>query len=200
MDEKILGVGFHKTGTTSLGDALALLGYSRMGWKGRHSIAFHDGKIDDLLRVTDEYQCFEDFPWPLLFAEIHKRHPQTKFILTQRLSMEKWYDSLVVHSDRKPPTKHSFVQYLYGIEHPREKPEHVKAVHQAHIDRVRAYAAEHGVPLLEFCPEKGDGWKELCAFVGKPVPDVPFPHSNKRPSRARLLLGSLRRRLKAASN
>ena len=24
----------------------------------------------------------------------------------------------------------------------------------------------------------GDGWAPLCAFLGKPVPDAPFPHSN----------------------
>ena len=30
--------------------------------------------------------------------------------------------------------------------------------------------------LLEF--KLGDGWEPLCGFLGKPVPDVPFPHEN----------------------
>lgn len=30
--------------------------------------------------------------------------------------------------------------------------------------------------LLEWSPE--DGWKPLCGFLGKPVPDIPFPHAN----------------------
>lgn len=30
--------------------------------------------------------------------------------------------------------------------------------------------------LLEW--EVGDGWEPLCKFLGKPVPDVPFPHAN----------------------
>lgn len=30
--------------------------------------------------------------------------------------------------------------------------------------------------LLEWTVE--DGWEPLCAFLGKPVPDEPFPHVN----------------------
>lgn len=30
--------------------------------------------------------------------------------------------------------------------------------------------------LLEWCVE--DGWEPLCEFLGKPVPDEPFPHVN----------------------
>ena len=30
--------------------------------------------------------------------------------------------------------------------------------------------------LLEWYIE--DGWEPLCKFLGKPVPDVPFPHAN----------------------
>ncbi len=26
----------------------------------------------------------------------------------------------------------------------------------------------------------GDGWEPLCAFLGKDVPDVPFPRANER--------------------
>lgn len=32
--------------------------------------------------------------------------------------------------------------------------------------------------LLEW--EVGDGWEPLCKFLGKPVPEVAFPHSNTR--------------------
>lgn len=30
--------------------------------------------------------------------------------------------------------------------------------------------------LLEW--DISDGWEPLCKFLGKPVPDVPFPHAN----------------------
>ena len=30
--------------------------------------------------------------------------------------------------------------------------------------------------LLEY--RLGSGWEPLCTFLGKPIPDVPFPHAN----------------------
>lgn len=30
--------------------------------------------------------------------------------------------------------------------------------------------------LLEW--DISDGWEPLCKFLGKPVPDIPFPHAN----------------------
>jgi hypothetical protein len=33
--------------------------------------------------------------------------------------------------------------------------------------------------FLIICFEKGHGWKELCRFLDKPIPSVPFPHVNK---------------------
>lgn len=40
----------------------------------------------------------------------------------------------------------------------------------------------------------GQGWEPLCEFLGKPVPDVPFPHMNKMDEHARkknMMLGSV---------
>lgn len=34
----------------------------------------------------------------------------------------------------------------------------------------------HKDRLLEWYIE--DGWEPLCKFLGKPVPDTPFPHAN----------------------
>ena len=44
---------------------------------------------------------------------------------------------------------------------------------------------EHNEKVIADCPkdklliyEVGQGWEPLCAFLGKPVPDVPFPNLN----------------------
>lgn len=185
MAEKILGVGFHKTGTTSLGHALKMLGYACQGWNDEMSMHFHEDCIDILLERTDACDAFEDFPWPLIFKDFHQRHPEVKFILTKRASMDVWFDSLVRHCDRSPPKKTDFRRHLYGVEHPREDPDHVRAVHQKHMDDVRAYACVHGIPLLEVCFETGDGWDPLCDFLGKQVPDKRFPVSNQDPARSK---------------
>lgn len=185
MAEKILGVGFHKTATTSLGDAFEMLGCSRQGWDDALAMKFHRGEIDQLIELTDQFDALEDFPWPLLYKEIHQRHPNVKFILTKRKSMDEWLDSLLRHCDRHPPKESDFRRYLYGIDHPREDPEHVLSVHQKHMDDVRAYSAENGIPLLEVCFETMDGWDELCHFLDKPAPKLPLPKSNQDPARAK---------------
>ncbi len=51
---------------------------------------------------------------------------------------------------------------------------HAIRVYNAHIAEV-----ERTVPpekLLVF--DVGEGWEPLCAFLGVPVPDEPFPHLN----------------------
>ena len=48
---------------------------------------------------------------------------------------------------------------------------------QAYIDHythVRAVVPKEN--LLEF--KSQDGWEPLCAFLGKPVPEEPYPHIN----------------------
>lgn len=48
------------------------------------------------------------------------------------------------------------------------------AQHQAHIAKVKATVPPD--QLLVFSVTKG--WEPLCKFLGKPVPDVPFPRMN----------------------
>ena len=47
---------------------------------------------------------------------------------------------------------------------------------EAHIELVKKLVPPH--QLLVFHPK--DGYEPLCKFIGVPVPDEPFPHSNDR--------------------
>lgn len=42
---------------------------------------------------------------------------------------------------------------------------------------------------------QGAGWEELCGFLGRDVPDIPFPHANNKRKES-VASPSLRRRLK----
>lgn len=55
-----------------------------------------------------------------------------------------------------------------------------KEQYRKHYALVRALAPKDR--LLEY--RLGDGWEPLCKFLGKPVPDVPFPHVNDSVSNA----------------
>jgi hypothetical protein len=49
-----------------------------------------------------------------------------------------------------------------------------RARHLEHYQHIRQVVPKEN--LLEM--ELGDGWEPLCQFLGVPVPDVPYPHSN----------------------
>jgi hypothetical protein len=52
--------------------------------------------------------------------------------------------------------------------------EHALAIYRRNIEEVKA-----GLPaerLLVF--DVAEGWEPLCAFLGLPVPDIPFPSTN----------------------
>lgn len=40
-----------------------------------------------------------------------------------------------------------------------------------------------------------DGWKPLCDFLGKPIPDEPFPHANEAAAVAKIMPRALMKTL-----
>jgi hypothetical protein len=53
--------------------------------------------------------------------------------------------------------------------------DHVMGVYTAHVKAVRATVPPERLLVFEI----GDGWGPLCAHLDVPVPDQPFPNSNK---------------------
>ncbi len=60
------------------------------------------------------------------------------------------------------------------IRSPEDARKKAKDAYRAHYKNVRNITPPER--LLEF--KLSDGWEPLCKFLGKPVPDVPFPHVN----------------------
>ena len=50
-----------------------------------------------------------------------------------------------------------------------------KSFYHQHYEHVRKITPKAN--LLEY--ELGSGWEPLCTFLGKPIPDVPFPRVNE---------------------
>jgi len=44
---------------------------------------------------------------------------------------------------------------------------------------IKEYFKDRPEDLLVLTLGKGEGWPELCTFLGKPVPDVDFPSANR---------------------
>lgn len=183
FDRKVIGVGYNKTGTTTLGACLKILGSERHTSISREALLLnYVGETDAVLRLMDYYTSFEDWPWPLVFREAYDRFPDAKFILTTRADEDVWFESLTNHAERGTRGgKPNIRRYVYGFDDPTEDRSHHITAYRTHNDAVREFFADKPGSLLEVCWERGDGWKELCGFLGVPVPDAPFPHMNRKP-------------------
>lgn len=179
---KIVCIGLPKTGTTSLGDALEYLGFKRLGWQpkisGPLTVQWHEQNIDRLFEFVYQYDAFEDVPWCQVYREIDAQFPNAKFIVTHRLSSERWLDSIQRHIKRIGRWVGNY--WIFGSYDPVQDPQLYIEKYESHLDEVRDYFAGRPEKLLTLCFENGDGWKELTRFLGvEPVPNVSFPHTNK---------------------
>jgi len=181
MKRKVFGIGLNKTGTGTLGKCLKGFGYRHLSYRRDLLLALREGRIDEIFTIIDEYESFEDWPYPLMYKELFARYRDAFYILTVRSSPEVWIESLKSHSLRTHPRIHAR-KLAYGHDYPHGfENEHI-AFYQAHNANVISFFEQNGASdlLLCACWENGDGWRELCRFLGRPMPSVPFPHVNKR--------------------
>ena len=173
---KVFGIGLNKTGTKSLGTSLRTLGFKNLSWSREIFDIYLTHGLQGLEEIIDCYTSFEDWPWPLMYRELDKKYPGSKFILTTRESPEIWYRSLCKHATRTGPNH--IRRRVYGFDMPHgHQDEHIRCYND-HKNNVRAYFKSRPESLLEVCWENGDGWQELAPFLGSLVPDAPFPHKN----------------------
>jgi hypothetical protein len=135
------------------------------------------GELEPVFAYVEQYESFEDWPWPLIYRELDERFPGSKFILTTRRDAETWIRSLKNHATLTGPTEFRRIAYGFDVPHGREV-EHIER-YRRHNEAIREYFRDRPGDLLELCWETGSGWAELCAFLGKEVPDLPVPHTNR---------------------
>jgi len=179
---KVFCIGFHKTGTTSLAEALQVLGYRVTGPNG-----VHDPDIATKVRpmaweLVEKYDAFQDNPWPILYKELDTRYPGSKFVLTVR-NTESWMRSQLKHFGERETAMR---RWIYGDAHgcPQGNEEVYVRRYEGHNREVLEYFRDRPDDLLVMELAKGDGWEKLAPFLGKPVPAMPFPHANKAGDRA----------------
>ncbi|MCK4749361.1 MAG: hypothetical protein KAT15_20045 [Bacteroidales bacterium] len=177
MKGKIIGIGFQKTGTSSLREALKILGYRVKDTSARPLIPILKGDYNRVLRMIRDYDALEDTPWYMIYKELDERIPGSKFILTQR-DEESWYKSVSRHIGVLRNASHEWI-YGRGKGLPMEHKENTIRVYTNHNHDVLEYFKDRPGDLLVVDFTRGDGWKQLCAFLGKEIPDHPFPHYNQ---------------------
>jgi hypothetical protein len=193
MGLQVIGAGYPRTGTLSLKLALELLGFgpchhmaeffTRPGLTELWSRGLGEEPID-WERLLDGYRSCTDAPCCFFYQELAARYPEAKVILSIR-SPESWWKSasatVMAGSPPGPVTPviaaTSEVQRRRGsggLDPRNPDPEAAVAAFNRHNDEVRQ--AIDPARLLVF--EAKEGWDPLCAFLGVPVPDAPYPRVN----------------------
>ena len=184
MKTKVFCIGFHKTGTTSLGAALAQLGYRVTGAAGISDPNIEKNVLPMAYDVVEKYDAFQDNPWPIIFKELDANYPGNKFILTVR-NPESWIKSQVKHFGRNETPMRS---WIYGVGCPEGNEAIYVKRFGDHIKEVRRYFLDRPQDLLVLDLAKGDGWEKLCPFLGADNPGIKFPHANKASNRVKVSL------------
>ncbi len=198
---KIIGVGLNKTGTKSLSDCFRIWGLTHRTWDIPALKLWHDGRVDEVLKLMADYESFEDCPWYLVYREVDEAFKDTKFILTRRRDPETWYKSYCRWARRIGPNSEFFQlrEWVYGHAQPQAHKAEFISVYLRHNDAVRKYFKNQPEKFLEVCWEEGSGWKELSQFLGFRMPNMKFPHANKTTYYCmlkRLILQRIRRQFK----
>ena len=165
-EQKVFCIGFFKTGTTSLDKALSILGYRTVHFL-RTGKEPKEGWISLFQRYN--YDAISDAPLnhPKFFMKLDKEFPNSKFILTIRdsESMIKSYENFVKGSPYEIRDEEDWKRRLNNFER--------------HNQQVKDYFKDRPNDLLIFNIIGGEGWKELCKFLNKAIPNKPFPSKNK---------------------
>lgn len=188
MPLKLIGAGFGRTGTESMKQALEILGLGpchhmselfahpeqKAIWR-----AIAAGGEPDWDVVFAGYSSSLDWPSTYYWRELAAYYPEAKILLTVR-GAKSWYDSMertIVKVIGESTDQESLGLALIGNRvfggrvHDRD---HAIAIFEKNnADVQRAFDDSR---LLTF--HLGDGWEPLCRFLGVPIPDVPFPHTN----------------------
>ena len=190
LPTRVFGIGLQRTATTSLHRAFEILDYDSFHWNSGNLARDIWDEMNQFgrSRTLEQWYALCDTPIPLLYKQLDTAYPGSKFILTIT-NEDKWLESMErLWNPKTNPNRWEWDVYpftnrihraLYGqTEFDREV---MLARYRKHNADVIAYFKDRPSDLLVMdmdfgWPLKGGaGWRELCRFLDKPIPSVPYP-------------------------
>ena len=216
---KVICAGLGKTGTTSLAEALRILGFSVYDYP-EHVLhhgdewldIYYRGRQPDFAFMYKDVDAITDLPAAFWFQEIYEAFPNAKVVLTIRDNEDVFARSLA---------KQKEVDNIKGSWFPTRVAmrwwSHRK--HYAIVDAMGSAAfgslsskstvlfkkkyREHNERVQAVIPEKKllifnvkQGWEPLCKFLGCEIPEQPFPRQNIEVSKSLEKLANRRKELR----
>jgi hypothetical protein len=195
MTLRAVGAGLPRTATRSLKHALERLLGERC--YHMHEVFTHledvpawraaiRGEEPDWRAFPPACSSAVDWPAAAFWRELSDANPEAIVLLSTRASAAEWWASAdatvfdVLRRDEMPEYGDwlTMCHELLGRELGAgwDDAETAQAYYERHNAGVRALAPPDR--LVEWTA--ADGWEPLCAALGLPVPDEPFPHTNTR--------------------
>lgn len=146
-------------------------------------------------QLLHDFDAACEVPTCAFAEELIEAYPEAKVVLVDR-DIDKWYlsfDKVVIQKMWNPwvnwiafidpwfvgpmgSTHRRWVRGWLNSHSAKEMRARAKDNYRKHYALVRRVTPKER--LLEF--RLSDGWMPLCEFLGKPIPDVPFPRINER--------------------
>jgi len=191
MALKVVGSGLGRTGTLSLKAALEQLGFGpchHMVEVFAHPesvplwVAAGEGR-GDWDAIFKDYSSMVDYPGAAYWRELAAHFPDAKVLHSVR-DPDRWFESTqeTIFGPGSPalaqagPLK-AFFSSITGVfgDHIHDRA-YMTDYFRRHTEAVKAAIPPERLLVYEV----SQGWEPLCAFLGVPVPDAPFPSMNSR--------------------
>lgn len=205
---QVIGAGLPRTATSSLQAAFEELGFDPclhmaqvIPHPNRQQLLLDAAREKDTVkrrelvhRLVDGYAAVCDMPGMFFLEDLMDMYPDAKVVLSGRPDAETWAQScycslgffftswfwacgLLWRADRLWYRVNMFT-LDWGREKLGESDLFSGRFYERYNESVRETARRKGREILEFKAE--DGWKPLCAYLRRDVPDTYFPRVNER--------------------
>ena len=165
---KIFCIGFNKTGTSSLGKSLQMLGYRHSTFNKKVWRKYYkNNEIVKILKYTAKFDSVDDLPWLKedMIPILDRVFPNSKFIYLTR-DEESWQKSI-----------YNWTYKIKG-EYPNLEQKLVQfKKHREFVSNYFRNRSKEQFLILDITDK--EGFKKLADFLGEKTSRKEFPHLNK---------------------
>jgi len=190
-EQKVFAIGWHKTATTSVIQALSQLGLHCLHGPVALYPSIAAGHAD--LRLLEPWGAVADMPIPLIVPQLQRQYPDARFLMTIR-NEAAWLDSVeeMFRIGNEPRaelegrslwdtlSETRFIHQIHKLAYGATEFEWSRFLdrYRQHNDAVRRRFVGWGESYLEVDVSRGLTWEPLCRWLGLPAPKEPFPWLN----------------------